>query len=48
MIVWLCILKKNVANKIDSEAIISHNEFKVWKLVKGNFKTLSICAFFLC
>ena len=41
-------IEKNVANKIDSEAIISQNEFKVWKLVKGNFKTLSICAFFLC
>ena len=28
------------------KTIISHNDFKVWKLVKENFKTLRICVYF--
>ena len=34
MIDWLYILKKNVTDNIDSEAIKSHNDFKIRKLVK--------------
>ena len=39
-------IEKDVANNIDSETIISHNDFKIRKLVKGNFKTLCICISF--
>ena len=39
-------IEKDVANNINSEIIISHNDFKIWKLVKGNFKTLCICICF--
>ena len=48
IIVGLCTLKKkkNVAENIDIETIISHNNFKIWKLMKGNCKTLCICVYF--
>ena len=29
IIVWLCILKKNVADNINSKTNISHNNFKI-------------------
>ena len=38
MITWLCVLKKNLTDSINNEAIINKNE----KLVEGNFKTLCI------
>ena len=38
MITWLCVLKKNVTDSINNEAIINKNE----KLVEGNFKNLCI------
>ena len=38
MITWLCVLKKNLTDSINNEAIINKNE----KLVERNFKTLCI------
>ena len=42
-------IEKDVADNISSETIISHNNFKIWKLVKENFKTLYIwiCFYFV-
>ena len=42
MITCLCVLKKNVTDSINNEAIINKNE----KLVERNFKTLCIWDFF--
>ena len=39
-------IEKDVVDNINSEIIILHNDFKIWKLVKGNFKTLCICICF--
>ena len=35
-----------VVDDTNSETIISHNNFKIWKLVKENFKTLCIWIYF--
>ena len=39
-------IEKDVADNIDNETITSHNDFKIWKLMKENFKTLCICVCF--
>ena len=39
-------IEKDVADNNDSETIISHNDFKIWKLVKGNLKSSYICVYF--
>ena len=31
-------IKKDVTDNINSETIISYNNFKIWKLVKENLK----------
>ena len=40
MIALVVYIEKDVVDNIDSETIISHNDFKIWKLVKGNFKNV--------
>ena len=41
-------IEKDVVDNIDIEATKSHNNFKIKKLVKENFKNLCICFFFFC
>ena len=38
-------IEKDVTDNINSETIISHNNLKIRKLMKENFKTLYICYF---